>query len=342
MVRARAHLWSLAIWMAFGLMNGAQVVVGMHAEGMQHPWFRLFLRYALSWVVWGAVSPLVIALGRRFPPHRHWPTHVAAYAGIVAVDGVWVYLLNIMLQPYGPPSPGLLDTLAQFLYARFPAELIAYACVLALGYTIDARKRLAEREEQLAKARLDALKRQLEPHFLFNTLNGIAGLVRSGQNRAAVDMIVGLSDLLRRVVDGASGAETTLAEEMEFLDSYLKIQQARFAGRLRVAIDVPGELLNARVPSMILQPLVENAIQHGIALNVQGGSLWISARRDNGCLRMSVENDGALDVAREGVGVGNTRARLRNMYGDAASLELRNGDAGAVEAVVSVPYLAAR
>jgi len=335
-------LTSLAIWTAFGLMNGVQVVVGMHADGMHHPWFRLFLHYTLSWAVWGGVSPLVIELGRRYPVNCHWPLHLAAYAGIAAVDGVWISVLNIVLRPLGHPAPGLFGALLQFLYGRCTVELIAYACVLALGYTIDARRRLAEREEQLAKARLDALKRQLEPHFLFNTLNAIAGLVRSGQNHSAVDMIAGLSDLLRRVVDGTSGAETTLAEELQFLDTYLKIQQARFAGRLHVTIDVPGELLGARVPSMILQPLVENAVQHGIAPRVEGGSLWISARRDNGCLRMTVENDGALGAAREGVGLGNTRARLQNMYGDAASFQLRNGDAGDVEAVVIVPYQVAR
>ncbi len=341
-MHARPYVWSLAIWTAFGLLNGAQVVVGMHAEGMHHPWLRLFLHFALTWMVWGAVSPLVILLGRRFPPHRYWPTHLAAYTGVAMMDSAWIYFLNITIQPYGLPSRDLLGLMGQFLYVRFPIELITYAFVLALGYTIDARQRLTEREEQLAKARLEALKRQLEPHFLFNTLNGIAGLVRTGRNRSAVEMIAGLSDLLRRVVDGASDAETTLAEEMEFLDSYLKIQQARFDERLHVAIDVPGELLNARLPRMILQPLVENAIQHGIGPRLQGGLLSISARRDNRRLRVSVENDGVLELGREGVGLGNTRARLRNMYGDEASLELRNADAGAVEAVVTVPYNSAR
>src|SRR5262249_27326178 len=153
--------------------------------------------------------------------------------------------------------------------------------LIVFGHTIESRRRLAERDEQLTQARLDALKRQLEPHFLFNTLNAIAGLVRSRQNDAAVSMIAGLRDLLRRVVDGPSGAETTLAEEIEFLDAYLRIQQTRFAGRLRVDVDVPGELSGARVPSMILQPVVENAIKHGIGTRVEGGFIRVSARRSN-------------------------------------------------------------
>jgi LytS/YehU family sensor histidine kinase len=261
---------------------------------------------------------------------------------ILSVHAAWSIFLATVLQPYGPSPPHSLTNEAfGFFYSRFHLDVIAYAGVLTFGHMMESRRRLAMREEQLAKARLDALVRQLEPHFLFNTLHAIAALVRSGQNGSAVEMISGLSDLLRRVVHGPPVNETTLAEEIEFLQSYLRIQKLRFAERLHVDVDVPGELSGARVPTMILQPMVENAIKHGVGKRVEGGSIRISARRVNGLLKMSVENDGpAITALREGVGVANTRARLRSMYGDTGGFELRNNAAGTVEAVVTLPYLA--
>jgi two-component system LytT family sensor kinase len=338
----RWEMWSIAVWMAFGVMNGTQVVTGMRGVGMQHPWGKLFAAFVLHWAVWAVVSPLVIELGRRMSPARYWHVHLAAFTTIVAVHAAWSIFLSMVLQPYGPSGqPNIINEALGFFYSRFHLDVIAYAGVLVFGHMMESRRRLAMREEQLAKARLDALVRQLEPHFLFNTLNAIAALVRSGQNGAAVGMIAGLSDLLRRVVDGPQENETSLAEEIEFLQSYLRIQKLRFAERLRVDVDVPGELSGARVPAMILQPMVENAIKHGVGTRVEGGSIRISARRVNGLLRMSVENDGpAITAVREGVGVTNTRARLRSMYGDTGGFELRNNGAGAVEAVVTVPYLA--
>jgi two-component system LytT family sensor kinase len=338
----RWEMWSIAIWMAFGIMNGTQVVTGMRGVGMQHPWGRLFAAFALHWAVWALVSPLIIELGRRFSLTRQWHVHLAAFMAIVAVHAAWSIFLGAVLQPYGPSAPlNITNEALGFFYSRFHLDVIAYAGVLVFGHMVESRRKLAMREEQLAKARLDALVRQLEPHFLFNTLNAIAALVRSGQGSAAVDMIAGLSDLLRRVLDGPPGSETSLAEEIQFLQSYLRIQKLRFAERLRVDVDVPGELSGARVPTMILQPMVENAIKHGVGMRVEGGSIRISARRVNGLLRMSVENDGpAVTAVHEGVGVANTRARLRSMYGDTGGFELRNNGAGTVEAVVTVPYLA--
>ena len=334
-------LWSIAIWTAFGLINGTQVVVGMRAQGMHHPWTRLFVTQALSWAMWAVASPIVLALGKRFPPERHWLIHLMAYGAIGIIDAAWFVSLHVVLQPMGMPEYEftVVDTIISFFYSRFHLDLIAYAGVLILGHTIQSRRTLAERDAQLAKARLDALRRQLEPHFLFNTLNGIAGLVRSGENNTAVDMIAGLSDLLRRVIDGPIGLETSLAEEVEFVQKYLSLQRMRFATRLKVDVDVPTDLACARVPSMILQPIVENAIKHGIGIRVEGGAIRISARRMDQMLAMIVENDGpALNGMKEGVGIANTRARLKSLYGEEARFEIRNSAAGLVKAVVSVPY----
>ena len=336
----RWWVWSVGIWLLFGVLEGTQVVVGMRAEGMEHQWVRFFSVYALSWTLWGAVSPLILLAAKRYPPKGYWPVHIAAYSAVALAHGVWIASLNYALQPMGELAYKMVTvhSALSFTYSKLLLDLFAYASVLGVGYTMKAWRRLAERDEQLAQARLDALKRQLEPHFLFNALNGIVGLVRDGQNDPAVKMIAGLSDLLRRVVDGKASLETSLAEEMEFLHKYLDIQQMRFASRLRVEIDVPRELSKARVPSMILQPMVENAIEHGIGARVDGGFIRIAATRADDALTMKVENQGpALTMLVEGVGIANTRARLKNLYGDCANFSIRNNGGGVVEAIVTVP-----
>jgi LytS/YehU family sensor histidine kinase len=221
-------------------------------------------------------------------------------------------------------------------YSRFHVELITYAAILALGYTIDSLKRLALREAdvarlsaELSKAQLDALRRQLEPHFLFNSLNGISGLVRSGKNDAAVDMSSGLGDLLRRVLEDSGSQLVPLAEELSFLERYVELQSVRFGDRLIVPVDVPVALYSALVPGLILQLLVENAILHRIETRVEGGSIGIGAHLEDSVLTLCVHNDGPAVAAeardsRPGVGLSNTRSRLARLYGNTGTVELRN------------------
>jgi two-component system, LytTR family, sensor kinase len=191
-------------------------------------------------------------------------------------------------------------------------------------------------------ARLDALRRQIEPHFLFNALHAIAGLVRENRNDAAVNTIAELSDFLRKVVDTSDRHEVPLGEEVEFLQKYLDIQKVRFADRLDASVDVPGDLLDAQVPSLILQPIVENAIKHGISKETRGGRIRVSAFRANGQLTLRVYNDGPSlapngEGGHSGIGIANLRSRLGTMFGEAYRLDLRNQDSG-VEVLVSVPF----
>jgi LytS/YehU family sensor histidine kinase len=234
------------------------------------------------------------------------------------------------------------------------SSIVLYATILAISYVLDARARLARQQtetarlnELLTKAQLDALRHQIEPHFLFNTLNSIAGLVRENRNDDAVNMIAGLSDFLRRVLEnsGQSGSsqQVPLAEELEFAQRYLDIQKVRFADRLSLSVNVPADLLNARVPSLILQPMVENAIKHGIAKRAQGGEVRIAAARSNGRLTLSVYNDGPGltppgGSSAPGIGIANTRARLTSLYGSDFDLSLRNLPPAGVEAFLSVPF----
>jgi LytS/YehU family sensor histidine kinase len=236
-------------------------------------------------------------------------------------------------------------------YGGLLSHLILYSLIMLVGHMIESREQLALQQtetarlnEQLSKAQLNALRCQIEPHFLFNTLNAIAGLVREERNDAAVAMIAGLSDFLRRVVEDTDRQQVPLCEEIEFTQKYLDIQKTRFADRLQFTVEVPAELLPAQVPSLILQPMVENAVKHGIAQRVQGGLIRVSAARSNGTLTLRVYNDGpSLPAGWEkipsGIGIVNVRTRLQSLYGDAFDFTLQNQAPAGVEASVSLPFV---
>ena len=339
-----------AVWLVAGLVNSAQTVIGLRAEGINRPVTAFFLANTLSWVPWALATPLIMRLAWRFPPNAGsgiagWACHLAAYFLMVLTHSCWMTVLQTILQPFGAPAnrrPFYVDVSNRFLGELF-LDLFVYAAVVATGLTLESRRRLALREAQLAEAQLSALRHQLQPHFLFNTLNAISGLVRDRRNEDAVGMIAGLGDLLRRVADDGNRQEAALGEEVEFLERYLDIQRMRFGGRLHASVDVPRELYAAQVPAMILQPIVENAIRHGVEKLVEGGSIQIMARGDGHELTLSVRNEGPAlppdwDLTRVGVGLSNTRARIETLYGSGGGISLRNHAAGGVEAVIVLPY----
>ena len=349
--------WIAVLWTGFALANATQIVAGMRAVGMQHAWTRLFLTVFASWIVWALATPFVLLLGRRFPPTqwrsaRVWAIHFAACIAVGGIYGLWAAALQMALQPWQVMQVTQFGKTAFYVfYGEFHLFLILYASILVVDYMLESAQRLSQREteaarlgEQLSRAQLDALRRQLEPHFFFNTLNAVAGLVREHRNDDAVSMIAGLSDLLRRVLDESGKQEVSLGEEMEFLETYLEIQKTRFADRLQVSLDVPQEFHNARVPSLILQPMVENAIEHGIGSRAAGGAIRIGAVRNNGFLTLSVYNEGPRipenwEEQPTGVGIANVQARLRSLYGPESHLDIRNRGEG-VEVQFSVPYKA--
>jgi len=346
------------IWSGVGLFDAAQNVFVMRAEGMHHAWVRLFVRLLISWLPWALATPVVLYLGRRYPPTKFrpistWGIHLCACALIGLVYSAWVAGLDTLLNPWLTPAPGgYLHAWLDTFYNGLLADVLLYGAILAISYVLDSRERLARQQtetaklnEQLSKAQLNALRRQIEPHFLFNTLNAIAGLVREKRNDAAVNMIAGLSDFLRRVVEDSNRQQVPLGEEMEFLQKYVDIQKVRFAERLEVHLNVPAELFSAQVPSLILQPMVENAVKHGIAKRAQGGAIRVSAFRSNGKLTLSVYNDGPKlpkdwEQTGSGIGIPNVLTRLRSLYGDAFELKMRNQEPGGVEVSVSVPFVA--
>ena len=350
-------IWIAAIWFSIGCFDATQTVFSMRAEGMHHAWLKLFITLFLAWIPMMLATPFILEFGRRFPPTRllsfsTWAVHLSAWCGICLISSAWVSIFEHTLNPWADPSgpPLFLQRVSTRFTSGLLSYFILYVAALGIGYALDSKERLARERmqsarlsEALSKAQLNALRRQIEPHFLFNALNSIAGLVRENRNEAAVKMIAGLSDFLRRVIEDNNRQEVPLSEEVEFLQKYLEIQKVRFADRLAVQLEVPSELLRSQVPSLILQPMVENAIKHGIAKRAHGGEIRISAFRSNGTLTLKVYNDGPslstdANTAGAGVGISNVRTRLQSLYGDGFEMKLTNEGPHGVEASVSLPF----
>ena len=347
--------WIGALWCAGGLFDAIQAVLVLRfAHGSQRSWLPVFLTEMATWLPWALATPWIISLARRYPlvrgvKPRAVAVHVAAFIAIGALAECWTATLQVLFNPWGHARPpGFWDSWSTTFFYHVLIFLIAYALILVVTYLIDSRDKIARQgsetarlNEELSKAQLAALRRQMEPHFMFNALNSIAGLVRDQRNVEAVSMIVGLSEFLRRATERSHRPQVTLAEEVEYLRRYLDIQQIRFGERLKVHVEIPPELMNAKVPELMLQPLVENAIKHGIATRVAGGNIRVNAEHRDGRLELSVYNDGPAfsDDWQRGAGVGlaNLRTRLQILHGDAADLEMKRAGAAGVEVIVTLP-----
>ncbi|MGV7210741.1 sensor histidine kinase [Oxalobacteraceae bacterium A2-2] len=338
-------------WLALALFDATQTVVSMRAMGMQHAWLTLFFVTMATWAVWALCTPAVLALLRRQPlparSVRPWLAHGAAWLATGALWAAWGALLEHAANPYAyaHADPYGLLWRGKFL-GNLVGGAILYGAIVVLSISLDTQERLQQEREAgarlaalLAQAQLAALRLQLEPHFIFNALNAVTGLIRARREAEAVAAIAALGDLLRRVTDRSELQFVPLQDEAGFVRQYLDIQQLRFAERLRCQIDIPEPLLAAQVPDFILQPLVENAIKHGIAKRARGGALRVMAERDGGLLTLSVYNEGPAlsEPLADGVGLSNTRLRLAALYGEAATLVLRNQDGG-VLASVALPW----
>ena len=349
-------------WTLFSFLNANQVYFAMlHEPGMNHSWWRIAFWQLAVWYAWGFLTPIILVFGRRVAGEgasllRGALVHLPLSLVIPVAHVALATYLRMLIRPFDVWSDvrpfllqfrGVLDSL--FLF-----DFVVYWAILGVGYAFDYRERYRERESaasqlkaQLAQARLEALKMQLHPHFLFNTLHAISGLVRRNETQPAVNMIAGLSELLRRALDSADEQEATLREELKFASLYLDIQTVRFPDRLTVRMEVAPETLDALVPNMLLQPLVENAVRHGISADESAGVVVIGSRRAGDMLHVTVSDDGpGLQSGwrlGEGAGIGlvNTGERLKRLYGPEHRFELRNGEAGGVTASVTIPFRAA-
>jgi two-component system, LytTR family, sensor kinase len=349
-----SRLWLLipAACLVPAVLDGFQAYMQARLDGQPTSW-QFVIFSGTEWLFLAALTPIAYYLGRRLPLRRETLGRTLAIhlGGALLLCIGWASLgvaLRYVLGMVGPNNP-LPKHLASWMLTSLPWSVFMYftvlGCVYAFIYFSEAREREAQAARlaaQLAESRLSALRMQLHPHFLFNSLNAIGVLVRDQKTAAATRMIELLGDVLHTVLRSDSRHEIPLHEEIAFLEQYLAIEQVRFSDRLHVQWQIDDELRDALVPEFVLQPLVENALRHGIAKRSDSGMLEISARRDGNSLVLTVSDDGAgLPESLEprmGVGLTNVRERLRTLYGDAAQLDIAPRAGGGVVATVVLPF----
>jgi len=318
--------------------------------------FGLLLTLNLGyWYSWAALTPGILCLTRRFPFDRAtWklaiPIHVV---GVVVATSLHVVLtVALRMATYwtiGESIDTWLHEAQEMLFLNFDWEMMTYWTIVGVGtalrYLHEARAKelnAAQLETRLVEARLHTLQRQMQPHFLFNTLNTISALMHRDVD-AADAMIARLSDLLRMSLQRVGMQEVPLKEELDFLSKYLEIEQTRFRDRLTVVFDVEADTLHALVPNLLLQPLVENAIKHGIGTRPTPGQIAVRARINGAMLELDVQDNGVgLSAARltdfnRGVGLSNTRSRLDHLYGSLHRFEFRQPAEGGLLVCIAIP-----
>lgn len=353
-IRKRWSRWLmwLAFWTAIGLSFAAQLYISASRSGRPISWGFAASNALFDWYVVALLSIPVAWLSNRFPIDRQtWEVNVPLH---LAASGAFSFLFIVLrawvAQAQGAFSHQAMPFSAAFqllLVKSFP-NLLIYWVILTVGHAFaysraaqERELRASELERHLAQARLQALQMQLNPHFLFNTLHAISALMHRDVE-AADRMITRLSDLLRYALESTDEQEVPLETELAFLERYLEIEQTRFGDRLVLNKSIDSDTLDAFVPTLILQPLVENAIRHGIEPHARRGVISLAARRQDGLLHLEVrDNGGGLPkghaTADEGVGLSNTRARLAELYGEEYRFEFKNADEGGLIVHLAIP-----
>lgn len=345
---------------ALGCFSAFQAFYFVTTFTSQPPKFAQLLALNLSyWYSWAILAPGIIWLGRRFPfDRRTWkrvvPVHLAGVlAATVLHVGLTVAGRLLIFRASGDFGGTWLLEAQRMFFLNFDWETMTYWAILgvshALRYHYEAQDRAlreSQLETRLIEAQLQSLQRQLQPHFLFNTLNTISALMHRDVN-AADDMIARLSELLRVSLQTVSVQEVPLQQELDFLRKYLEIEQTRFRDRLSVVFDVDPATLDVMVPNLILQPLVENAIKHGIGPRPSPGQVVVRARRAPGMLELEVRDNGVgmsdatLSDFNRGVGLANTRSRLQHLYDLSHRFEFRQPADGGLSVVMAIPLVEA-
>jgi signal transduction histidine kinase len=357
---AAVSTWTLVLLTAAGagtlaLITATQIYLAMWNHG--HSFVRMVAWQMALWAFWLCAAPWILRVAGRRP--RPWVLAPLGL-GVVLVHLVAAGVATSWIVPFagaGQPYWGVDYSLADWIRVAIPYILlpdpVVYLLLIVGGRALAATERtwlLQLRESQLAsdlsRAQLDALRLEIEPHFLFNTLNSIAALIRLNDNGAALAMLLRLSDLMRSTLNRTSGQYTSLGEEIAHVARYVDVQRARFNDRLSVAYAVDPTCDPLPVPAFLLQPIVENALRHGLSPNTRPGRVEIGARQDNGTLRLWVRDDGSglpesFDLQRDaGTGLKNISARLERIYGPHARLGLRTNETGGTTAEVLLPSVA--
>ena len=341
---------------ALGIFSTFQAYNYVSLFTERDPSFPMLLGLNVTyWYAWAALVPGMLWMARRYRFGRHtWPRAVAMHAlGVIVftfMHAVLTIAMRVPIQAFFERQRSFLEAFQELFFLYFDWEMMTYWAIVGLSHAIDFHNEARERElttaqlqTRLAEASLQSLQRQLHPHFLFNTLHTISALMHRDAE-AADAMLAQLSDLLRLTLDRVGTQEVALKEELDFLEKYLEIEQTRFGERLKVDLDIHPDTLDAAVPNLLLQPLVENAVRHGIAQKIGGGRVEISARRNGDALCLVVRDTGpglspekrtALDT---GVGLTNTRSRLRHLFGDRHTFEFHEPADGGLAVKISIPF----
>jgi two-component system, LytTR family, sensor kinase len=330
---------------------------------------RAMLMQQLTWqglyyMGWAPVTLLVWRLTEKWEPERlGWQRFIGRHALLAAAIGT-LHIVGIVLIAYAispvrlPPNESLADVIWSYSRNRIHLQILTYAAIVGVGQAIAFHNRYRERqvaaarlEAQLTEARLDSLRAQLQPHFLFNSLHSIASLARAGDNAGVVRLISGFSDLLRHLLD-TQASHHPLRDELALVDRYLDIQRVRFGDRLRVTIDATPEANAARTPLLIVQPLVENSLRHGLASRIEAGHIEVRARREGNTLVIDVTDDGVglpegwSLASAPGTGLKNLASRLEAEYVGRGTwdvgrepLVVENREGSGVRAIVRIPYV---
>ncbi|HEX2254059.1 MAG TPA: histidine kinase [Thermoanaerobaculia bacterium] len=362
--RATAALPAVAVALAVALLASLLVTTQNYLTladaGQPMPWWRLLRLELRVWLLWAALSPAVAWLGRRFPlagPRwlRHAAVHAVAGPAVVLLHMVLLVVTYEVAGPRDAQWPGFVAAVVSTLSRVFGMGLVIYAALVAafhaLAWSRDLRERAVREsrlEARLAEARLAHLSAQLHPHFLFNSLHAISALM-ARDVPAARQMMAQLSELLRHALAGGGEHEIPLDEELDLLGRYVELQRLRFGDRLVVRLDVEPAARPVPVPRLLLQPLFENAIRHGIERRAGGGTVALTARRVVGAaeggggerLVLTVCDDGPglppPERLREGVGLGNTRQRLAQLYGAGHRFAVGEAPGGGTRIVLEIP-----
>jgi LytS/YehU family sensor histidine kinase len=314
---------------------------------------EVFLSILAECLIWAFLTLAIFWLVRSFPFGqgkwlRSLLVHLAACVACGLVQTMLSLLAAELIRQQIPKPTISTNVLIYFFVAKLNNNIFFYWAVVAVGHTLNFYRQFREREllssqleARLAQTQLQVLKMQLHPHFLFNTLNAISALVHQDVDLAD-RMIARLGDLLRTTLERANQQEVSLRQELDFIQPYLEIEKARLGPRLTVDLQVDPEVMDARVPNLILQPLVENAIRHGIAPRAGAGKIQIQAHRDNGSLHLAVKDTGpglqSSAGALNGIGLSNTRARLEQLYGANQQLDLTNAPDGGLHVCITMPF----
>ena len=336
---ARCVKWLLFIlgWAALTLLFTPEAYLYFYLKGQPIPWRETLQLTLVNSAIALLFLPAIVWLTRRFPVERKtWPKALAAHIPaclLFSMGHSFLYWTTCYAS----------NQLGETLFFRFHPNLLTYWAIVGFTEAVDYFERYSLRERELTDAQLLLLKSQLHPHFLFNSLHTISAMMQEDVS-AADQMLARLSDLLRLTIDSIGQHEVTLKQELEFVQKYLEIERIRFQERILLELNIAPECLDAMVPSMVLQPLVENSIRHGFGASVRSGAIQLDAKRVHDRLTLTVQDSGrgfplgVLNGTAQGLGLANIRRRIEQLYGPKPGLECINLPTGGAAVSIELPF----